>query len=365
MLDRILWYTNRAMHNNELAWGAREIMHETAQPSEFALIARLTRGLPGRDDVLLGVGDDAAILDVGNAGEVLVATCDAQVEGTHFRLDRATPQEIGRRALAVNASDIAAMGAQPRFALVSLLVPPALKADLLEGIYAGLREECERYGVALVGGNVARNPERLVLDVTLLGMGERDHLLRRSGAQPGDVVCVTGTVGSAAAGLRLLDDAALLARIVPEISAPLLTAQRTPVARVTAGHWLAHHGATAAIDISDGLAADLAHLCRASGVGVVVNMATLPIRDETRVVADSIGCSADDLALNGGEDYELLFTVRSEQAARVAAELPAATGTPVTAIGTIQAETGLWRDDGGTLSPLAPQGWDHLRASGA
>jgi thiamine-monophosphate kinase len=338
-------------------------MRTSADLGEFGLIARLTRDLAPHPEVILGVGDDAAILEVGGGAAVLVATCDAQVEGTHFRLDRATPEEIGRRALAVNVSDCAAMGAAPRFALLSLLVPPALDVAVLDGIYAGLRAEAARYGIALVGGNIARNPERLILDITLLGLAPRDHLLRRAGARPGDALLVTGALGAAAAGLRLLDDPALAARLAPEVSAPLLAAQRTPVARVAAGQWLARHGATAALDVSDGLAADLAHLCAASGVGAAVDVAALPILPATRVLAAAADLPASDLALFGGEDYELLFTAPAAQATTLVAGLAAATGTPATLIGMITADPAIVRVDDGQRNALAVRGWDHLRAT--
>jgi thiamine-monophosphate kinase len=345
------------------ALGVGPTMQTVGDLGEFGVIARLTQGLPPRPDVILGVGDDAAILEVVGADAVLVATCDAQVEGTHFRLDRATPEEIGQRALTVNVSDIAAMGALPRFALVSLLLPPNLDVAILEGIYTGLRAAGAAYGVALVGGNVARNPERLILDITLLGTAQRGHILRRDGARAGDAILVTGTVGAAAAGLRLLEDPVLAARIAPHLRAILEAAQRTPSARVAAGQWLARNGATAALDISDGLAADLAHLCAASGVGAVLNEASLPIVQSTRVIAETIGCAASDLALFGGEDYELLFTTPPARAAEIAAELFVATGTFATVIGTTQAAPGMLLATAHGTVPLPSRGWDHLRAS--
>ncbi len=147
-----------------------------AELGEFGLIARLTAGLPRSADVILGVGDDAAILDIGG-DQLLVATCDAQVEDTHFRLRYMNPYDIGRRALAVNVSDMAAMGGSPRYALISLMLPPTLDVTILDGIYAGLQAEAAQFGVAIVGGNIARNTERLIIDITLLGtvMRERDH----------------------------------------------------------------------------------------------------------------------------------------------------------------------------------------------
>jgi thiamine-monophosphate kinase len=337
-------------------------MTTVAELGEFGLIALLTRALPSHASVTLGVGDDAALLEVGNPAHLLVATCDAQVEGTHFRLGYATPEEIGQRALAVNLSDIAAMGGTPQFALISLLVPSDLDVTVLVGIYAGLQAEAAHFGVAIVGGNVARS-ERLALDITLLGMVARGHALRRDGARAGDAVLVTGMLGAAAAGLRLLDNPALMARLAEEDRAPLLAAQRTPVPRVAAGQWLARHGVTAALDISDGLAADLAHLCAASAVGAMIVAEDLPISAATRRMATELGMPPEDLALFGGEDYELLFTARAEIAGRLAENMLAETGIPATVIGHIHVEGGLELRRMGQTEPLVPKGWDHLRAT--
>src|SRR2546421_551281 len=231
-------------------------MATVGELGEFRLIARITAGLPQSPDVIVGVGDDAAILDIGGE-EVLVATCDAQVENTHFRLRRTSPHDIGRRALAVNLSDIAAMGARPRFALISLLVPPALDVAILDAIYTGLREEAAQFDVALVGGNIARNAERLIIDITLLGTGTRNKLLRRDTAKAGEAVMVTGSLGSAAAGLLVSEDEQLAAKVGPENLAGVLAALNTPTPRVAAGQWLAQHGATAIGTICEGSAMTL------------------------------------------------------------------------------------------------------------
>jgi thiamine-monophosphate kinase len=337
-------------------------MATVADLGEFGLIARLTAALPPHVGAVLGVGDDAALLDVGNAASLLVATCDAQVEGTHFRLDRAMPEEIGRRVLAVNLSDIAAMGGTPQFALISLLVPPEMDVAVLDGIYAGLRDEAARFDVAIVGGNVARSAQ-LVLDITLLGLVARDGALRRDRARAGDALLVTGTLGAAAAGLHLLDDPLLAARLPATDRALLLAAQRMPEPRVAAGQWLVRHGVTAALDISDGLAADLGHLCVASGVGAVVESASLPLSAATRAVAMELGLAPAELALFGGEDYELLFTASAADAAKLAGNMLAEIGIPATVIGYIQAEGGLELARMGQNVPLVPKGWDHLRAT--
>ena len=335
-------------------------MTTVGELGEFGLIARITAGLPQSPDVIVGVGDDAAILDIGGE-EVLVATCDAQVEDTHFRLRRGSPHNIGRRALAVNLSDIAAMGARPRFALISLLVPPALDVAILDSIYAGLREEAAQFDVALVGGNIARNAERLIIDITLLGTGTRNKLLRRDTAKAGEAVMVTGSLGSAAAGLLVSEDEQLAAKVGPENLAGVLAALNTPTPRVTAGQWLAQHGVTTGIDVSDGLAADISHICEASRVGVQIEAEALPIRPEVVRIAAFAGREPQDLALFGGEDYELVFTVPADHADMLARELFVAAGVSATAIGTICEGSAMTLLRQGKPSPLRSGGWDHLR----
>src|SRR5579885_2312341 len=183
---------------------------------EFGLIARLTGDLGTRPDVMLGVGDDAAVLDLGGDA-LLVATVDAQVEGRHFLRGVATPEEIGHKALAVNLSDIAAMGDEPLWALVSLLVPPELPVETLDGIYAGFNMLAGRFGVALVGGNVAATDGPLAIDVTLLGRVPRGRVLTRAGGQPGDSLLVTGTLGAAAAGGLVTSPSSQLASLERDV----------------------------------------------------------------------------------------------------------------------------------------------------
>lgn len=328
---------------------------------EFGLIARLTAGLATRPDVLVGVGDDCAVLDLGG-DLVTLATCDALLDGEHFLRDVATPEQIGRRAMAVNLSDIASMGGWPRCALISLLLPADLPTIFMDGVYRGLRAEAEQYGALIVGGNITGSAT-FGIDITLLGQARRGQALLRSGARPGDALLVTGALGEAAAGLHLL--------LHPELDAPasiadrLKSAQLAPVPRVPEGRLLATTGAvTAMLDISDGLAADLGHLCEQSGVGARLDTAALPIPDAVRAAARLAGQSALDWALFGGEDYQLLFTAPPAAVPRLIETLWIATGTPVTAIGEIlPPEAGLTlRARDGSIKPLPPRGWDHLRS---
>jgi thiamine-monophosphate kinase len=329
---------------------------------EFGLIARLTAGLATRSDVLVGVGDDCAVLDL-DGEQVLLATCDALLDGEHFLRSVATPEQIGRRAMAVNLSDIASMGGWPRYALISLLLPADLPTAFMDGVYRGLRSEAETYGAVMVGGNIAGS-STFGIDITLLGQARRGQALLRSGARPGDALLVTGTLGEAAAGLHLLLHPELVVPI--SVAARLKAAQLVPLPRVPEGRLLATLNlVTAMLDISDGLAGDLGHLCERSGVGARLDEAALPIADAVSIAARLAGQSALDWALFGGEDYQLLFTAPPAAVPRIIETLWIATGTPVAVIGEVlPVEAGLsLRARDGSSRPLAARGWDHLRSS--
>ena len=336
---------------------------------EFPLIQRLTAGLESRADVALGIGDDAAALDLGHglgADQLLLATCDAQVEGTHFLPSIATPEEIGHKALAVNLSDIAAMGGEPLWALVSLLAPPDLDVAMLDGVYAGMRALARQFNVALVGGNVSSTPGPLTLDITALGRVARDRLLTRAGARPGDRLLVTGRLGAAVTALLAYTASSDHAALPAEAAAALGEARRamvTPQPRVREGQALAATGqVTAMLDISDGLAGDLGHLCQRSGVGAVVELAALPVDAATRTLAQALGRDPLRIALTSGDDYELLFTARPEGVAE-ALEAVRAVGGVATVIGeitTVASGLRVRAQDGKQLA-LEARGWDHLR----
>lgn len=332
---------------------------------EFGLIARLTHALETRPDVVLGIGDDAALLDVG-PDMLLVATCDAQVEGRHFLPSIATPQEIGHKTLAVNASDIAAMGAEPLWALISLLLPTNVTMTMLDGIYEGIRSLGRRLGVAIVGGNVSGTDGPLTLDMTLLGRIARGRACTRSGGQPGDRLVVTGTLGAAAAGLLAFAagrDLAADVRIAPDVLERARVALVAPMPRIAEGRALAATGIVSAmLDISDGLAADLGHLCTASGVGAIVEAQALPIDDAALAIAAAYGRDPLDLALGGGEEYELLLSVPPAML-DTALHAVRSVGGAAHVIGELtEAREGMQlRLENGALRPLEPRGWDHLR----
>jgi thiamine-monophosphate kinase len=330
---------------------------------EFALIARLTRSLASHSDVELGVGDDCAVLDF-SADTVLLATCDSQVEGVHFTLQTSSPEEIGRKALAVNLSDIAAMGGTPRFALVSLILPKQFLLDSLDGIYAGLRQEAEAFSTAIVGGNIAGagGSRQLVIDITVLGSAERGRVLTRSGAHVGDIICVTGHPGDSAAGLHTLLHP--LAYSEPALGI-VRAAHRVPRPRVREGQLLAQLGpeiVTALLDISDGLSGDLGHICERSQVGARVEVAALPFSPSIHSIAAEAQRDPLLWTLHGGEDYELLFTVSPDRMQDVRDLIQNTTGTSVTPIGTIlPASDGLqllYPDN--HTEPMPIESWNHL-----
>jgi len=312
--------------------------------SEFDLIRRhFTRATPG---AVLGVGDDAALLQP-TAGNVLAVSTDMLVSGTHFFPD-ADPYLLGHKTLAVNLSDLAAMGAMPRWATLALSLPAADEA-WLEQFTAGFFALAQRHGVDLVGGDTTRGP--LNLCVTIFGEVPPQQALRRSGAQPGDDVWVSGTLGDAALALAHLQGRILLA---DADFAPCAARLHQPQPRVELG--LALRGiAHSAIDVSDGLLADLGHILECSNVGAEIDFYALPVSQVLR------SRSQQKLALSGGDDYELCFTVPAARAAEVPV-IAERLGLPLTRIGKIVAQPGcIVQDASGNPLNIETEGYDHFR----
>jgi thiamine-monophosphate kinase len=315
--------------------------------TEEALLEAIRRVLSGAGpEVRVGVGDDAAVLAPTN-GE-LVITTDTLVEDVHFVRGPAGARDLGHKAIVVNVSDIAAMGASPRAAVCALTLPPDVEAAWVMELFGGMREACDEYALWLVGGDLSRGREASIA-VTVTGEVAPGRAALRSGARIGDRVIVTGELGGSAAGLRLTD----LRTMPSAVQLALVRRHLRPTARVGEGSVLAGHGVTAMMDISDGLALDLSRLARASGVGARVSIDDVPVAE---------GATVDD-ALGGGEDYELLATIPDEEAIEAARiELKEGFGLALTEIGRIVEEKGLTAVLGdGTERPLEPTGWDHFR----
>ncbi len=341
---------------------------------ERTLLSHLSARVPSVPGVVVGIGDDAAAVELG---PFALVTTDSLVEDVHF-VRAATPARLlGRKALSTNLSDIAAMGGLARYATVSLCLPPELELAWLDSLYDGLLERAAEAGVGLVGGNVARRRQGIVVDVTLLG--DAGRLLLRSGARPGDRVVVTGALGAAAEGVRLIADGA---RLDPDgelaatggwsdSSAPAVTAclraQLDPRPPLALARSLAERGlARAGMDLSDGLSSDLPEICRLSGVGAVVDAAAIPVDDSMAELERVRGGDALSLALHGGEDFQLLLAVDPADVADLS-DLARVWGVRVTAVGEFlpgDAEVRMRTSDG-ELLPLAAGGFDHFRGSGA
>jgi thiamine-monophosphate kinase len=269
---------------------------------EFGLIDRIARQVHHSPAVVLGIGDDAAAL-FPTPGTLTLITSDMLLEGVHFDLNFCDPQSLGRKSLSVNLSDLAAMGARPRQFLLSIALPKTISLEFVDGFMAGIMEQAERFGVTLVGGDTCASLGGLAISITALGEQAPARVVKRSGAALGDLVCLTGTVGDAAAGLNELRKGVRQGFLVAR--------QLDPQPRVTAGVALGEAGlASAMIDVSDGVLGDLGHICAMSGVGARLELSGLPLSDEYLEA-----CSADPfaLALSGGEDYELLFCVAKEK----------------------------------------------------
>lgn len=272
-----------------------------SEVGEFGLIARLTGELELGPGVEVGAGDDAAVLEP-MPGHKLLVTTDVLVEGLDFTAALSEPEDWGWKAVAVNCSDLAAMGAEPRWLVIALTVPDSTPVPTLERVYAGVGEACRAFGAALVGGDVSAGPA-LSLAVTALGEAERPVL--RSGARPGDRLAVTGPLGAAAAGLALLRSEDPAAKELLDRFPGLAAAHRRPRPALAMGLALARAGASAMIDVSDGLAGDAVHLAESSGVGVEVHDAAVPLAPGVAETAALLGRDPLELALGGGEDFVL------------------------------------------------------------
>ena len=317
---------------------------------EFRLIDRIReRTVLARGDVRLGIGDDAALL-APPAGQELAVAIDTLVEGVHFP-HGTPPRDIGWKALAVNLSDLAAMGATPAWALLALTLPRA-NAACVDGLADGFAQLAQEHAVALVGGDTTRGP--FCLSIVVHGFVPPGQALTRAGARAGDAVFVTGTLGGAAGGLRLVQGR-LPFDPADEAHRALRARLDRPTPRVRAGLALRGH-ASACIDVSDGLLADLGHLCAASGVGAQIDPNALPVPSALRGVFGS--AAARELALSGGDDYELCFTVPPAGVGAMQAALAAVDGK-ATRIGTIVEGQGV-RALGNEPLATARGGWDHF-----
>jgi thiamine-monophosphate kinase len=304
---------------------------KVSELGEFGLIDLLAQKIAdsrinqhASDRLIIGIGGDAAAWR-GDAS-IQLATVDTMIQEVHFSLETITWRELGWKSLAINLSDIAAMGGVPQYALIALGLPDDTEVEAVTKLYEGMIELARLFKVAIVGGNISRSPV-ISITATVLGDSPNNKILRRATAKPDDIIAVTGHPGSAAAGQEILQKRSESTAAADKY---LREAFVRPRPRLVEGQLLIKHGVSTGIDISDGLLADLGHICEASRVSARIDTSRLPVHPAVR---DNFGGRAEELALSGGEDYELLFTAKAEVIERVRAEMDC----PVTNIGKITA----------------------------
>jgi len=301
--------------------------------------------------VKVGIGDDAAVIEID--GGYLVATTDMLIARTHFP-PGTTPEQMGHKAVVVNLSDLAAMGAEPLGLLFSVGLPRELEVGFVERMLRSMDSTARGYGTYVVGGDLDESDE-VVIAGFAFGLAKGRGILRRSGARPGNLIAVTGELGIASAGLKIL-----LEGLSPKGYEKLLKAQLEPMARVREGMMLAKNGVRAAIDITDSLAASLWHMSRMSKVKMVIDREKIPVRHLLLKFAERHGFEVEDFALFGGEDFELLFTVPPDSWRRVKLAL-GRIGTKVTEIGHVAGGRGVFIQREGILEKLPDRGYEHFR----
>ena len=291
---------------------------------EFGFIDRISKLLSTSPEVIEGVGDDCAVLHVGD--RTLLVTCDLSIENVHFRRASAVPEDIGWKAAAAALSDIAAMGGVPQFLLTSVAAPAETDAEELESVSRGMIDVARHCGAVVVGGDVTRSTDGIVLDVMVIGEAPEGRYKLRSGAKPGDMLAVTGWPGRSAAGLEALEKG---------IDAPALhRAHLHPEPRIREGQWLsARDDVHAMIDVSDGVIQDAAHLCERSGLGVAMTSASVAVDPELVTLCSETGRSIQDYVFTGGEAYELAFAIDPATCGETLAAFRDEFGLPVVILG--------------------------------
>ncbi len=326
---------------------------------EFGLIEKIRR-IVGRTDpsVVLGIGDDTAVIDAPGDRYTLI-TADMMVEGVHFSLKYCSFSQLGWRCMAANLSDIAAMSGTPKTALISLAITPSCTVQNIESLYEGMRSLADEYAVTIVGGDTVMSPSGIFISITLLGSVSKNLLTTRAGARPGDAIYVTGALGGAQAGLRILRGEAR-----SKYGSALKEAHLVPHPRVREAIYLRQHAALhAMIDVSDGLSSEINHICSCSNVGAVLLTHAIPLAAGVKEIAAARGENAISYALDGGEDFELVFTAVEAEIKPIARKFQDNFGLPVTKIGSVVHEKQGVRMVAGDAekSSLLHRGYDHFK----
>ncbi len=336
-----------------------------ADIGEFRLIQRIHDLLeeigvhnPG---ITLAIGDDAASLKPRPGYELLI-TCDTLIEGRHYLPRHITPKDIGRRAMAVNISDIGAMGGKPLCALISLGLRSDIAVGDVEDMYRGFAEEINPFGASIIGGNLTKTEKTVFIDITLIGEIQKENIMLRSTARAGDAILVTGYPGQAAAALKLLQNAKANENLRTH---PLVQIYNVPSHRAREGHAIAcTNKAHAMIDISDGFLADLGHICQESHVGALLIQEKFPISNELTKASAQLGMDPYQLFLQESDDYELILTCAPEYVSHIRSTVEGVSQVPIHEVGNITdvAQEIRLKFPDGTIHTTGPQGWDHFQS---
>lgn len=333
------------------------------QLGEFGLIHHLTKQFePKHKSTLKSIGDDAAVIDSGN--KKMIISTDLLIEGIHFDMHYVPLMHLGYKAVSVNVSDIYAMNAAPKQITVSIAVSSKYTVEALTELYAGIAHACKHYGVDLVGGDTTAAPSGMVISITVIGEAAEEDIVYRNGAKEGNLICVSGDLGAAYLGLQILEREKKLFLEHPEMEPEfegadyLIKRQLKAEARKDIIEWMhdVQLKPTSMIDVSDGLASDMMHICKQSAVGCELHESRIPIAEEAYQMALQFNLDPSTCSLNGGEDYELLFTIESEDETKVASN------PDISIIGQIvkQADGLVLLSKGGNKFPLQAQGWKHF-----
>jgi len=305
---------------------------------EFALIKRLTKDVKDKD-IVRGIGDDAAVIKVGE--KLLVVTTDTIVEGDHFSFEWFSAKQVGMKAIEINVSDVGSMGGKAKYALVSLVLPRDIDVKVIDDIYKGMREAGDKYKIEIVGGNVTHG-KQLVIDIDMIGIVRKKDLKLRSGAKPGDFIFVSGDLGGSTAGLNLfLQKVGGHSYVKKKHLEP--EAKFSKVSKFLSS-------INAMIDVSDGLASEVTRICEQSGCGAVIYTNNIPVKDSVRMAAKIVGKDALDYALYGGEDFELVYTVSEKNLDKVKGFL----------VGEITKRKGVYLHSKGKEKLITKKGYDHF-----
>jgi len=305
---------------------------------EFGLIDRITKK-PKNKNVLVGIGDDAAVIKIEKGLQVL--TTDCLVEGDHFRKEWFSPKQIGMKAIEINISDVAAMGGIPKYVLVSLCLPQDLEVDFVKGMYKGMWKTCDKYNIEIIGGNMTHS-EQIVISITLTGEVDKKNLCLRSGAKPGDFIFVSGHLGNGRAGLRVFQEKL---KGFDDVRKNYLE----PKANLETALKIAPY-VNSMIDVSDGLAPEVKHICDQSKCGAIIYKNKIPISDEVRGIANKLEEDEYDYALFGGEDFELVYTVPKECLSKIKGYL----------VGEITKDRQIKLSSSDKIRSISKKGYDHF-----